>query len=85
VTPSFFLDIFRNRFRKEAQPHHPEGLQWYDERCPHGEPWNGVDCEDCWTEEYEIARRRALVLPVIAATVVAVAMVCALIWLPGIP
>jgi hypothetical protein len=82
MTPSFFLDIFRNRLRKEAQPDPP---QWYDERCQHGEPWNGVDCEDCWTEEYEIARRRALVLPVIAATVVAVAMVCALIWLPGIP
>jgi hypothetical protein len=43
MTPSFFLDVFRSRFRKEAQPHHPEGLRWYDERCPHGEPWNGVD------------------------------------------
>jgi hypothetical protein len=85
MSSSFFLDVFRSRFRKEAQPHHPEGLRWYDERCPHGEPWNGVDCEDCWTEEYEIARRRALVLPVIAATIAAVLMVCALIWLPGIP
>jgi hypothetical protein len=73
MSPSFFLDVFRNRLEKDpVDPALP---------CRHGTEWPGLDCPTC----EELARRREAVIPIVVAALAAVLMVVVLIWLPGIP